>query len=253
VRPDRVGARSPSPWPRREPGTPVSVLGHRGGAGPWRENTIEAFTAALAAGADGVELDVRLTGDGHLVVLHDAELAGIGPLHALGVGELPPWVPRLEVALEACAGAAVNVEVKNGPGEPGYDPGQGVARHLAALLSTGAGSPAWPGAVVVSSFWPATVAAVREAGPAVALGLLVHPDLDPDGSLDTATDLGCTALHLHHSQVSREVVARAHDLDLAVVTWTVNDQADVTAVVGAGVDGVITDEVRSTLDVLGRG
>ena len=240
----------PAPgWPRRSPGGAVSVLAHRGGAGPWRENTVEAFTAALAGGADGVELDVRLTGDGRLVVHHDAEVPGLGPLSALGVTDLPRWVPTLEEALAACGGAAVNVEVKNGPEEAGYDPGQAVAGRLARVLARGADRP---DRLVVSSFWPATVAAVLAAAPALDVGLLVHPALDADDAVRTATDLGCAAVHLHHSRVRPGVVTRAHARDLAVVTWTVNQPDDVAAAVVAGVDVLITDQVSSTVAVLGR-
>jgi glycerophosphoryl diester phosphodiesterase len=231
----------------------VSVLAHRGGAGPWRENTVEAFAAALAGGADGVELDVRLSGDGRLVVHHDPEIPGVGPVHALSVADLPPWVPTLEDALAACAGAAVNIEVKNGPDEPGYDPDQAVASRLAEVLGRGEADEPGPSAIVVSSFWPATAAAVRRADPDLGMGLLVHPALDVDYALRAATELGCVAVHLHHSQVRRGVVIRAHDGDMAVVTWTVNDHDDVDAVVESGVDVVITDQVESTLAALGRG
>jgi len=228
------------------------VLAHRGGTGPWRENTLEAFSGALAEGADGVELDVRSTADGRLVVHHDADIRGVGAIPVLGSSELPPWVPSLEEALEACAGAVVNVEVKNAPGEPGFDPGQAVARRVAEVLAPGTGPSSRPRAVVVSSFWPATVAAVREGGPGLCVGLLVHPALEADPALETAAALGCRALHLHYSQVSDTVVGRARELDMAVVTWTVNDRSDVEAATEAGVDALITDQVRSTLAALGR-
>src|SRR5450432_3564900 len=114
----------PERWPRRRQGRRALLLAHRGGAGPWRENTLEAFAAALRLGADGVELDVRRTSDGTLVVHHDAEIAGVGAIHALPARALPPWVPRLEDALGRCAGAIVNVEIKNAPVEPGFDPGE---------------------------------------------------------------------------------------------------------------------------------
>src|SRR5471032_1443931 len=106
-------------WPRRRGTDPVMLLAHRGGRGPWRENTLEAFAGALRLGADGVELDVRRTSDGRLVVHHDAEITGVGAIHSLRASELPPWVPGLDEALATCAGATVNVEVKNAPVEPG--------------------------------------------------------------------------------------------------------------------------------------
>jgi glycerophosphoryl diester phosphodiesterase len=102
---------------------------------------------------------------------------------------------------------------------------------------------------VVSSFWPETLAAVGTAAP---LGLLVHPALDASYALDAAAELGCVALHPHHSRVSPELVDRAHHLGLAVVTWTVNNPDDLDVSVGAGVDAVITDSVVDTLTHLGR-
>ncbi len=70
---------------------------------------------ARRLGADGVELDVRRTQDGALVVHHDADLPGVGPIARLAVAELPPEVPLLEAALNACGPLTVNIEVKNLP------------------------------------------------------------------------------------------------------------------------------------------
>ena len=239
--------RAGGSWPRRAPGGPPVVLAHRGGRGPWRENTLDAFAGARLEGADGVELDVRLSADGVPIVHHDAGIDGVGELHALAATELPDWVPSLPDALEACEGWAVNVEIKNGPGDGGFDPDQAVARHVAELVGGAATGSKRPAHVVVSSFWPATLEAMRACDPAVSLGLLTHPAQDAAGALDAATDLACRAVHLHHSQVDREVVAEAHRRGMAVVTWTVNLASDVDAVARAGVDALITDEVTTTL------
>src|SRR5579864_5513808 len=121
------------PWDwRRQPGEGPRVLAHRGGRGPWHENSLEAFTGALRTGADGVELDVRRSADGELVVHHDAEIPGAGLVGELRRHQLPEWVPTLGPALAACAGALVNVEIKNIPGDPGYDPGNRVSAGVAA-------------------------------------------------------------------------------------------------------------------------
>jgi len=240
----------PASWPRPTDG-PVAVLAHRGGAGPWRENTLEAFAGALAGGADGVELDVRRSADGALVVVHDPEVPGAGPVHALARDDLPAWVPSLGGALAACAGALVNVEVKNLPTEAGFDPGERVAVDVAAVLGDDRGEA--PAGLVVSSFWPGTLAALRASGVPAALGLLVHPSLDALVAVETAADLGCRALHPHWSQVDRHLVDEAHGRGLAVVTWTVNGEAELAAVVGAGADVVITDAVGLVLACLGRG
>jgi glycerophosphoryl diester phosphodiesterase len=196
---------------------------------------------------------VRRSADGELIVHHDAEVAGTGLVHELRRDEIPAWAPTLGRALAACAGAVVNVEVKNVPTDPGYDPGNRVSADVAAVLAAGEGATEpWPAHVMVSSFWPDALAAVRGAPRTTSLGLLVHPAFDALSALDTATDLGCVALNPHHSQVSAELVSRAHALDVAVVTWTVNSPEDLDNVVGAEVDVVITDSVADTLAHLGR-
>ena len=105
---------------------------------------------------------------------------------------------------------------------------------------------------MVSSFWPDTLAALGPVPSSDALGLLVHPAFDPWSALQTASALPCAALHPHHSQVSTELVAHAHELGIAVVTWTVNELDHLDAVVESGVDGVITDDVTDTFAHLGR-
>ena len=238
-------------------GARTVVLAHRGGTGPWRENTVEAFRGALAVGADGVELDVRRTQDGALVVHHDAAVEGSGPVHDRRRDELPAWLPTLGDALAACDGAVVNVEIKNFPTDAAFDQGHRVSAAVAGLLGAGAAGPGpWPAAVVVSSFWPDTLAALRDAAQrrdlaVPALGLLVHPSLEPGPALDSAVAIGCAALHPHHRHVDPDLVSAAHGRGLAVVTWTVNDPADLDAVVDAGVDAVITDRVADTVAHLG--
>jgi glycerophosphoryl diester phosphodiesterase len=139
----------------------------------------------------------------------------------------------------------VNVEVKSNPLEAGFDPAETAATEVVALLAgTGARSPA---RVIVSSFWPASLAAVRMADPTVATGLLVHPSLDPREMLAQAEGLGCAALHPFHTAVDVSLVDLVHQRGMGVVTWTVNGPADVAAVVRAGADAVISDSVAETL------
>lgn len=246
---DDVGAD----WPRRRRDRPVTLLAHRGGTGPWRENTLEAFAGALRLGADGVELDVRRTSDGKLVVHHDVDIAGMGAVHDLRASELPAWVPGLDEALETCAGAAVNVEIKNAPVEPGFDPDETVAAEVAAALDASGGHrERSPAHLIVSSFWPAPLAAVRESGCAVATGLLVHPALDAIQAAEQALALGCVALHPFHSRATAALVDLVHGLGMSVVVWTVNEPQDVAAVAAAGVDAVISDRVTDSLGALGR-
>jgi len=231
---------------------PTAVQAHRGspdGPAGIRENTLDAFARARDLGADGVELDVRLTADGGLAVHHDPVVEGVGPLGELATSELPGHVPLLADALEACAGMVVNVEIKNQPHEPGFDPAERAAGEVAAMVDAMGRSDS----VVVSSFWSGTLAAVRSAGRDVPTGLLVVPGFDALSSIDAALDLGCSAVHLPVALVDRSTVAASHAVGLSVAAWTVADTATLAAVLRAGVDTVITDDVAAARHAVDQG
>lgn len=221
---------------------PVAVQAHRGSPDPAsgiRENTLEAFARARELGADGVELDVRLTVDGGLAVHHDPVIPGVGAVHELATGDLPSYVPLLAEALRECAGMVVNIEIKNLPTEPAFDPSDRCAADVAALVDAAAAG----GSVIVSSFWPGALTTVRDAGSGIRTGLLVIPSSDPGTAVDGAVRLGCAAVHLPVGLVTRAGVAVAHDAGLAVAAWTVADTAALTSVLEAGVDTIVTDDV----------
>jgi glycerophosphoryl diester phosphodiesterase len=220
----------------------IAILAHRGSpdrAGGIPENTLAAFDRARRLGADGVELDVRLTSDGGLAVHHDPVVPGVGAIADLNVAELPASVPLLAGALESCAGLEVNIEIKNLPGEPGFDPTDRVAIEVVELVvSTGRVAE-----VVISSFWPDTLGAVRTVHPGIATGLLLSSWFDPVAGIALAVERGCTALHPHVDLAGPAVVDRAHAAGLSVAAWTVNDPSQLAVAGAAGVDTVITDDV----------
>ena len=85
----------------------TAIQAHRGSPDPAagiRENTLDAFLRARDLGADGVELDVRMTSDGALAVHHDPVVEGIGTVSGLAAADLPPYVPLLAEVLDACEG-----------------------------------------------------------------------------------------------------------------------------------------------------
>lgn len=225
----------------------TAVWAHRGSAERARENTLAAFRAARDCGADGVELDVRSTADGVLVVHHDAILDG-RPLAAVAAADLPAWLPTLEAALEECRGLAVDIEVKNLPTEAGYDPDEGTAAAVARLVSALGPDPG----VVISAFAMATIDAARAAGPGVATGWLTLAAFDQMEALHQVVAHQHTALHPRHEAVTPELVAAAHDLGMAVHAWTVDDPARIRELADVGVDAVITNATRTALAVLGR-
>jgi glycerophosphoryl diester phosphodiesterase len=224
----------------------TAVFAHRGCTeGGIRENTVGAFAEARRLGADGVELDVRLTKDGALAVHHDAEVPGAGVISQLGAAELPDYVPLLADVLAVCDGMTVNVEIKNAPGDPGWD-----ATELVAALSAEAIDAAgWTGRVIVSSFQPATLRAVQAADERLALGALWGVGADSGGGLEEAAAEGFKAIHPFVLAVTPQLVEQAHALGLDVNTWTVNGPHDLRAMVELGVDTVITDVLSQAMAI----
>jgi len=235
-------------WMRTTQGD-VSVMAHRGGAGTWRENTLEAFAGARSLGADGVELDARLTRDGSIVVHHDRDLPGGGRIDTMTRSQLPAWLPDLASAVAACEGLLLDVEIKFDVPDHGERLDAGMCRSMVTGVAE---VLARAKKVFVSSFWPDALVAFAEADSRVPTGLLVHPADDAARSVTTASNLGCGALHPYYLAVTPALVEQCHGAGLEVGTWTVNGHDDVNSVIAAGVDAVITDQVATALSAVGR-
>ncbi len=224
----------------------TAVFAHRGCTDGLVENTLEAFAEAKRLGADGVELDVRLTADGALAIHHNPAIDGLGPLAHLTVRELPPYVPLLADALEVCEGMEINVEIKNAPDQPGHDP----TERVAALTAQAIAEAGWTDRVIVSSFQVSTLRAVQAADARLALGALWSFFTDVEAGLALAIEEGWRAIHPFVSSVSPELVERAHAAGLAVNVWTVNAAHDLAALAELGVDGLITDHLVEALSIV---
>jgi glycerophosphoryl diester phosphodiesterase len=224
----------------------TAVFAHRGYTDGPRENTLEAFAEARRLGADGVELDVRLTADGALAVVHDPEVEGLGPVAGLAVPDLPAHVPLLADVLAVCDGMVVNVEIKNDPREAGHDPGEAVAALTAATIA----EAGWTDRVIVSSFQVNTLRAVQVADGRLTLGVLWPFLTEVEAALRQAVDAGWAAVHPFVTALGPDLVAEAHGAGLAVNTWTVNHPGDLSRCVELGVDAVITDRLVEALAVI---
>jgi glycerophosphoryl diester phosphodiesterase len=221
------------------------VIAHRGASRDEPENTVAAFRRAVALGSDGVELDVRRSAGGHLIVLHEPFLPDGRFLEAVPLDELPPSIPTLAAALDACAGVAVNVEIKNDPVEPDFDPAETLADDVVALLRA---RPEPPRTWLVSSFRLATVDRVRALAPELATAYLTLA-CTPD-ELGVTVAAGHAAIHPWEASLEEAGVAEAHRLGLRVNTWTCNDPERARELAGWGVDGIVTDVpdlIRSAL------
>lgn len=228
------------------------IVAHRGSPDPGAgivENTLAAFGRARRLGADGFELDVRRTADGMLVVHHDPSILELGLVARLPAREIPPHVPPLAAVLEVPGDAAVTIEIKNAPTEPEHDPEELTARGVAAMVT----DMGLVDRVVVSSFWPRSLDAVRDATPEIARGLLLASWFDPFEGLALARAHGCSAVHPHADLVTAELVSAAHGAGLSVTAWVVSDRLSLEAIARCGVDAVITDDVTAAVTAYGKG
>lgn len=235
----------------------MRLYAHRGSPGTSTvENTLPAVSASLLDGADGVEVDLRLSADGVLVVSHDPSLrriAGTGlevsssSWEALRVASACAGVPlaRVEQVLAVLRGRPVVLEVKRPL--PGAVPA--TVGALVDVLS-GLRDEGLPLEVTVSSFSPAVVARVR-ATAARELGLrtaLLGDVRDrPTSLLRVALEAGHDEVHPNVSALLAEpaAVGRAHALGVGVVPWTVNRGRALRRLAALGVDAMITDVPRS--------
>ncbi len=231
------------------------VLAHRGARRRAPENTLEAFAVARDLGADGVELDVRRTADGVLVLHHDPGPTD-GPVLATvthaEVAARFPAIPTLDAALDVAAGLLVNVEIKNLPWEPDFDAAESVADAVVARVR-GRGAD---DRVLVSSFHLPTIDRVHERAPELPTAYLFMVGTDLAAVVDVAAEHGHGALHPDVRALTdaagADFVARAHDRGLAVNVWTVNDPAEIARMADLGVDAIVTDVPDVAFQVLGR-
>ena len=253
---------------------PTRYVAHRGGASQWPENSLTAFRNAIALGAKILELDVHLTADGGVAVIHDPTLertsSGSGPVAQCTVADLArarlrggdgaltdDCVPTLDevLALAAPAGVAMLVEIKTPGPAVRYErrgdgvsavPGaryEGLERKVLDLLR-GAGVAERS---FVMAFNPAVLAEVRRLAPQQATTLLVdrhhvgQSGTKPVETVAWAAEAGASFLGLHQSLCDGALVEAAHRAKIAVGVFTVNDEPTMRRLAGLGVDVIISD------------
>lgn len=227
----------------------TSVFAHRGAHLRERENTLNAFREAVALGVAGVELDVRRTNDGVLVVHHDPFIDGVALAHTRA-RDLPHYVPTLEAALDVLAGVTVNVEIKNSPSakEPTYDATGAFAREVIDFLH---GSDL-ASSVALSCFDLTTCAQVRDYDLEMRVGWLIW-DVALESALVKAHVLGLSAVNPYFTLVSAEAQRYARDLGLDLNVWTVNEAKDIATMAALGVASIITDQPALALHLVAQG
>jgi len=232
------------PTPDRDP---VIAIAHRGDPVGHRENTLPAFAAALAQGADMLELDLRRTRDGAIVVLHDQSLlrlweldASVGDLDLSEVARLGHGDVRIPTLRQVLDTVPPEVELM-----VDFTRREVVAGALDQALS----ADALDRCLFVTGNVEA-LRLLRGLSGRARIGLTWTEGADPP--LDVLGELGAEFWNPMYSFVTAEGVAAVHEAGLLVSTWTVDVSEDMTRVVADGVDAVVSNRVAELVAFLGR-
>ncbi len=240
------------------------VIAHRGFSGVAPENTLAAVRRAIEVGADMVEIDVGLTRDGHVVVLHDATLErttdGRGPLAEATLAQVRrldagSWfapefagekVPTLAEVLDLARGRIlVNVEIKS---EAVTDEAEGgIADKVLGLVR----ERDMLDRVIVSSFDPRALVHVRRLDAEAKTASLYNDDLHRGMSpIEIMTAAGSQAFNVSRRKVGPEIVRETHRYGRPVAVYTINDEARMRRLIAMGVDALFTDRPDRMLRLL---
>jgi glycerophosphoryl diester phosphodiesterase len=252
--------------PARTPPERPLVIAHRGASAARAEHTIAAYALAIEAGADGLECDVRLTSDGHLVCIHDRrinrtsngsgavssrDLAHLRSLdfavaHDPDVHDVLTLEELLELVRDAGRPVRLLIDAKH-PNRHGARLEHELVRLLARFGWTGAGDD---DTVTVMSFARIAIRRVRQLAPNLPTAVLMHavPGVRRTGLLPTGVGIAGPSLFLLRHDPS--FVERAHALGNLVYVWTVDDPADIRRMVHLGVDAVITNRPAEAIATL---
>ncbi len=237
---------------RRARGKRPRVWAHRGDSAHAPENTMLAFDKARTAGADAIELDVRLDKDGTVLVFHDDTLDRLcgrpGTLEALGFSE---WkhlrvggepIPTLAEVLHTTE-LEIDIEIKSHK-----------LGRMGALVAATAKVVAESGRaeeILVSSFDPFALMQFHRHQPDIALAYLFHDEQAlPLRRGWVGSWTGASILHPQHTLCTEARVKAWHAAGLPINAWTVDDPGELRRLAGLGIDGVFANDPRAAIAVL---
>jgi glycerophosphoryl diester phosphodiesterase len=212
-------------------------IGHRGAAGHAPENTLAAIRKGIALGVDFVEIDVRCTADGALVVLHDSTVNrttnGKGPIDRLSLRDVKTLdagngesIPTLEEALRVLVGrTGLMVELKV----------KGVSQKAVEVIQT----CQFKGPVIYASFLHEELGIIRSIDAQASIMLLFGRL--PRAPVVRAMKYRPSHVGLRHDTISRRLVDAFHDQDMLVCVYTADENRDIERACFAGVDGIISN------------
>ncbi len=254
------------------PGKSPAIQGHRGASALAPENTLAAFQKAIELGADGMEMDLQLTRDGVVVVIHDDTLDrttdGHGRVTDLSLAEVREAdagakfgsafrgqrVPTLSEVIDLVKASGndrvrLNLEIKYGEGREGKPEGVEAA-VLAILRQSG-----FVDRVTVQSFYHPSVAKMKGLEPRIPTGLLVGERQHPRDPVALVRQYGADYYAPHRRLVTLELASALHQAKIPVVIWTVNEAEEMERLMSMGVgsqpgDAIISDHPDRLLDRL---
>ncbi|HBA39710.1 MAG: hypothetical protein A2W66_10935 [Deltaproteobacteria bacterium RIFCSPLOWO2_02_56_12] len=225
-------------------------IAHRGSSGSYPENTRLAFEKAIEAGADMIEMDCRLSKDGHVVVIHDDRLdrtarakgfvkgKTLRQLKKLDVGA---WLKKsfkgeriqtLEEILEIVSGKVeINLEIKSVLRGP-----LGIELKVLFIVS----HFDYLERAIFSSFDYQSLRRLRELAPDVRIGVLYGAGIK-DNPFQAAREMNAYSLHIQREFATPHFLEEARELGLKSFVWTVNEVKEMEKFLSLGVDGIISD------------
>ena len=220
----------------------ILKIGHRGAKGYEPENTLVSFEKAIEMGADGIELDVHLSIEGHLIVIHDETIDrttnGKGVVDQLTLQKLKSFrinekheIPTLEEVLDLVDQRCfVNIELKN----------QDTADKVVQLIEHYISDKNWNhNNFLVSSFDWNSLQQVRFLNENIRIGVLTETDLDL--AISFARFMKAEALHPDFQLLTNEYATKIQEKGILVFPWTVNEIDAIQRMKSFNVDGIITD------------
>jgi glycerophosphoryl diester phosphodiesterase len=217
-------------------------IAHRGAKGYEPENTLNAFQKALDLNADGIELDVHLSADGHIIVIHDETIDrttnGKGFVNTLSLTKLKSFlienqyeIPTLNEVFDLTdKKCLINIELK----------GVGTSNKVVSLIEKYISDKNWNYEhFIISSFDWNYLEEVRNLNPNIAIGVLTEENLDT--ALAFAEKIKARAIHPDYHLLNMENVNQVQEKGFLVLPWTVNVKEDIQKIKSFKVDGIISD------------
>jgi glycerophosphoryl diester phosphodiesterase len=220
----------------------ILKIGHRGAKGHKPENTLISFQKAIDLKVDGIELDVHLSSDGEIIVIHDETIDrtsnGKGFVNKLSLPELkvsrieneheiPTLTEVFDLINQQCL---INIEIK----------GKGMIKPVVKLIESYVENKNWKhNQFLISSFDWIALLDIHLLNPEIPLGVLTEYDLDL--AFAFAKFIDAKSVHVHYHLLSKKITMQMQEEGFQVFAWTVNEPEDIQKIKSFNINGIISD------------